>query len=196
MDARHPAGGGQARGCRPPRPVSRQSGDDRSELLRAPSPRLCRALGGPLARTPSVPSGKLVCIERCRWGMPGEDAGSDVYWRYTRIRGQSRAPPGAPRMQANLADGALVRRVPPTCAGCGLVFTRLRRELPDSIQTKAEAAYARRHRVDRRARNWVSGGVRQAHRGVSRQSGEASGCAGRGSVPCSSIHSSSRFHQP
>ena len=53
--------------------------------------------------------------ERCYWWMLREDAGPDVWWRYTRVRGQSAAPPGAPRMRAYvrgrpLAAGPTVKR--------------------------------------------------------------------------------------
>jgi hypothetical protein len=55
----------------------------------------------------SVPSGKFGGTKRCHWWMHGKDAGSDVWQRHTRIRGRSQAPPGAPRLPANLPDGTL-----------------------------------------------------------------------------------------
>src|SRR5207249_9644957 len=45
--------------------------------------------------------------ERCHWWMPGADAGLVVYWSYTRVRGQSQAPPGVPRMSSYLRDRPL-----------------------------------------------------------------------------------------
>src|SRR5437764_4414767 len=39
--------------------------------------------------------------------MPGADAGLVVYWSYTRVRGQSQAPPGVPRMSSYLRDRPL-----------------------------------------------------------------------------------------
>src|SRR5207248_6422175 len=50
--------------------------------------------------------------ERCHWWMPGADAGLDVYWTYTRVRGQSQAPPGVPRMSSYLRNRPLRLRLP------------------------------------------------------------------------------------
>src|SRR5438874_1336928 len=60
--------------------------------------------------------------ESCYWWMPGADAGLDVYWTYTRVRGQSQAPPGVPRMSSYLRNRPL--SVVPATAGAAPAHNR------------------------------------------------------------------------